>query len=515
MPSETFTYQTRCDIDAEVDQLLGQMALILSSAERHLFKDLSTGQKASDLKAEYIKKFKITARHFNAIRVQLEGKIASAKERQLAQVSLLEGKIAAIKKRLSRLKDPHKIHQKKRLLFKITEKLKKLKLNKISLCFGSKKLYQQQFSLEENGYQNHTEWLEKWRSVRNSSFFLLGSKDELQGNQSCVATVDEKGTLTLRIRLPNVISHTGKYLLIPNMYFEYGHARILQALEEGSAISYRFKRDEKGWRVFANLSYPPAPLKTSSSKGVIGVDINANHLAIVETDRFGNPIAKKSIPLNTYGKDSNCAKALIGDVCASIITWAKNKGKPLAIEKLDFTKKKMTLKEEQGPKQNRLLSSFAYKSIKSHLKARGYREGVEVKEVNPAFTSLIGRVKFAKRYGLSIHQAAALTIGRRFLGASERIPRHLKDIPDGRGGYVALPAPVRNRGKHVWSSWRILYRKLQAVLAAHFRTKRSSSLRLTCETDPFPEFTGETPVRESADTTARSACFDKSTLVFA
>jgi hypothetical protein len=125
--------------------------------------------------------------------------------------------------------------------------LKKLQsaidLKKISLCFGSKHLFQQQFHLQENGYQNHEEWLAKWQFARNNSFFLIGSKDESQGNQSCVATVEEDKRLTLRIRLPNVL---GKYLLIPHIEFGYGHDRILHALQEGKAISYRFFRDEKG-----------------------------------------------------------------------------------------------------------------------------------------------------------------------------------------------------------------------------------------------------------------------------
>ena len=518
MPSDswTFTYQTRCCIGASSDQLLIQMAEILSSAERHLFKDLSSGRKISDLKTEYIKKHQITARHFNAIRVQLEGKIASVKERQIARAACLEEKITSLTKKLQKMRDPNKIHQKKRLLFNLQEKLKKLQADieskKISLCFGSKHLFQQQFNLEENGYRSHEEWLEKWRSTRNQRFFLMGSKDESQGNQSCVATVDDNKSLTLRLRLPNAL---GKYLLIPNIYFAYGHDRILQALQEGTAISYRFHRDEKGWRVFASAGIAAPPLTTTSHQGVIGVDINVNHLAIAETDRFGNPISKTSIPLNTYGKDKNQSQALIGDVCASLVAFAKSKAKTLVIENLDFTKKKRALKEEGCAKRSRQLSSFAYKSIKEHLKARGYREGVEVKEVNPAFTSLIGRVKFAKRYGLSIHQAAALVIGRRFLKASERIPRHLDQIPDGKGGYVALPVPVRNRGEHVWSVWGKLSRKLRMVLAAHFRTKRSSSSQSTCEMDITPEFAGETPAHESVDITALSACLDDSTLVFA
>ena len=54
--------------------------------------------------------------------------------------------------------------------------------------------------------------------------------------------------------------------------------------------------------------------------------------------------------------------------------------------------------------------------------SRGYREGVEIIEVNPAYSSVVGRVKFMERYGLTVHQAAALVLARRLLGCSERIP---------------------------------------------------------------------------------------------
>jgi hypothetical protein len=86
-----------------------------------------------------------------------------------------------------------------------------------------------------------------------------------------------------------------------------------------------------------------------------------------------------------------------------------------------------------------------------------------------SFTSLIGRVKFAKRYGMTLHMAAALCIGRRFLGVSERMPQGQRDIPDGKGGHVTLDLPVRNRSRHVWHQWGQLNRKLSAALTAHFR----------------------------------------------
>jgi hypothetical protein len=35
------------------------------------------------------------------------------------------------------------------------------------------------------------------------------------------------------------------------------------------------------------------------------------------------------------------------------------------------------------------------------LTARAFKEGVEIHKVNPAYISIIGRINFAKRYGLS------------------------------------------------------------------------------------------------------------------
>jgi len=174
----------------------------------------------------------------------------------------------------------------------------------------------------------------------------------------------------------------------------------------------------KGWYVYVSVPFLKTPLETSTKKGVIGVDINANHIAIAETDHFGNPIAKRTIPLNTYGKTSHQSKALIGDMCKELVKLAKEKGKTLIIEELDFSKKKATLKEQGNTKYARMLSSFSYSAIKNGLTAKAWREGVEVCQVNPAYTSVIGRIKFANRYGLSIHHAAALTIGRRHLRAS-------------------------------------------------------------------------------------------------
>jgi hypothetical protein len=111
---------------------------------------------------------------------------------------------------------------------------------------------------------------------------------------------------------------------------------------------------------------------------------------------------------------------------------------------------------------------------------------------------------FAKKSSFfhKIHQAAALTIGRRYLRCSEKVPLALSEIPDGKDGYVTLSEPERNRGKHVGSLWRQVSKKLQTALAAPFRTAKGRSkslLKPTLETELLSRVIGASPIRESSE----------------
>ena len=359
----------------------------------------------------------------------------------------------------------------------------------IRLCFGSRRLWRKQYALEANGYSNYGEWLRDWRSARSDEFFVLGSRDETAGCQLCVATVDDDGSLTLRLRLPDALAgQHGKHLVITGIRFRYGHEQVLAALESnaeyaafrrrhgeqaarhsglGQAVSYGFKRDGKGWRVFVTTEMMDVPVETDQRRGAIGVDLNADHLAVSETDADGNWLKSWRVALVTYGKTSRQAEALIGDAVASVVAYAREAGKPIVIEKLDFRQKKSVL-EGESRKYSRMLCSFSYGKIKACLLSHGYRQGVEVHQVNPAFSSVIGRVKFMERYGLSVHQAAALVLARRLLGCSERIPRR-RVCPVGDGVQVAFSVPARKRVKHVWTYWGAVLGQLRPALAAQHR----------------------------------------------
>ena len=62
-----------------------------------------------------------------------------------------------------------------------------------------------------------------------------------------------------------------------------------------------------------------------------------------------------------------------------------------------------------------MISSFTYSKFKEILKSQANKSGLQVIEVNPAYSSLIGLVNYVKPLGLSIHMAASYVIAQRGL----------------------------------------------------------------------------------------------------
>ena len=65
--------------------------------------------------------------------------------------------------------------------------------------------------------------------------------------------------------------------------------------------------------------------------------------------------------------------------------------------------------------KNKQLSSFAYSKIIELIKARAEDNYIEVKEINPAHTSIIGSIKYSVRSRINVHHGAAVCIGRKGL----------------------------------------------------------------------------------------------------
>ena len=99
---------------------LSSYAALYGKVERTLFCRLTSGDDINSLKKDFILRFAITARQFNAVRIGVGGKISSIKERRPALIDELKKKIEKAKRIIKSLatKAPgsDKLHQKKRRL---------------------------------------------------------------------------------------------------------------------------------------------------------------------------------------------------------------------------------------------------------------------------------------------------------------------------------------------------------------------------------------------------------------
>ena len=471
------------------------MAELFGRVERCLYTDLRKGKNITDLKREYQHRFGIDARFFNSVSENLKGKIKSRAECLKNQIGDLEQKIKKTKKKIekiavrleypqnklgeiispvkkkwnsppcchiSRKKKGRKrnlaqsLRYQKTKLQKLEKKLRDLSAKKDgTLIFGGKKLWKAQFNLKKNGYANHEEWLCDWRKARSGQFFVVGSSDETAGCQNC--QLDTESNLTIKV--PTALqSKYGKKIkygriceTIYGVKFLYGQAEIDSALSHQIAISYRFVLNKNIWYLNATTEREVPAIITEANSGVIGVDLNPSVIGWARIDAEGNLADMGQYRFSILEKRSTQTSAILGDIVKSLVKRAREQRIPICVEKLDFSAKKKTMSDNEV-RYNRMLSNFAYKKFYQLLVSRASRFGVEVITVNPAYSSVIGVVKFMSMYGMSSDTAAAMVLARRARRFSERCPAN----------YARFGAVQKKR--HVWSTWAKLNRVVKSTL---------------------------------------------------
>lgn len=135
----------------------------------------------------------------------------------------------------------------------------------------------------------------------------------------------------------------------------------------------------------------------------------------------------------------------------------------------------------------RMPSSFAYSAFAQALSSACLRRGVALVRHDPSYTLIIGCVKFARRYGLSVHEAASVTI-------SERLPGSLTltlTVPTNGSVHVTLDLPVRTSSRYVWPQWNGVNKEhhKKALAALHQRVVRRAADQ-TCHLGFVPRFDG-------------------------
>ncbi|RTM14599.1 MAG: hypothetical protein EKK33_05460 [Bradyrhizobiaceae bacterium] len=513
MPAIVRTFTTRI----ESHPALAARAELESRVERKLYAALRSKREfRGDLATSFYQQFGISAKALDGIHRQLQAKLKSISELAKAHVAELGIMIETKRKRIATsqktLRRPtgrgevrppglrRSLHQQKRRLAVLESRYAaaRMSVDNPRICFGTRKLFNAQHRLEEAGFADRADWLRQWQTVRSAQFFIEGAARLPSGNPFARLTAKEDGTFDLELRLPDTLGYLAQTEAVPSghvvrsthfarLRFAHGDAEIRQALTTMKPLSYRFLRGEGGsWFVSVMLQQEfTDPSVRDFSNGCLGVDLNVDHVALTLTDATGNPLTTvkdapgnpvmtRRIDLPTFGKTRPQRLDMIRKAAAEIAALAMQLGVPVAAERLDFKRKRAELETAVGRKRARMLSSFAYSSFVEALSRVCIRKSVRLVLVNPAYTSLIGRVKFAPRYGSSVHAAAALAIARRAMALSERLPASGEGIPVllASGDRVTLPRPARIAGRHVWSSWSQLSRGLSAVHAGHRGARR-------------------------------------------
>lgn len=453
MPS----YQTL--LPNHIYPFLDSMAVLYSQIEWDMHSCLMRGEKINEVEKSLQSKYKVDSTTVRNVYHNLKGKHKSIKELRKTQTKELKGTIRSlqntIKKRLKKKqinqKDRFFIHQKKRRLAIKQHQLKALPEKAISLCFGTKKLFKAQFNLETNGYSNHNEWLQDWRKARASNFMMVGAKTYASGNQLCRLTSD--GGLTITVA-PCLLKQFSGHVKCDGIKFKYGQKFIDIALtptqhKRGNsyrngtekAVTHRFVKRKDQWYLHTTVELHDIPWISHKKNGAIGIDLNVKSIAWAYCDHEGNLKQHGQIKIDLENKSSGQTTNILSKAIGQIIEIGVDKECPIVIEKLDFSRKKSRLREHRK-RYAKMLSQFAYSKFSDLVHSKARLSAIQVEEVNPAYSSLIGMTKFMSLYGLNSGTSAALVLARRTFRFSERLPRCLN----------ALLQPV-DCNKHVWHYW--------------------------------------------------------------
>ncbi len=100
--------------------------------------------------------------------------------------------------------------------------------------------------------------------------------------------------------------------------------------------------------------------------------------------------------------------------------------KAIAIEKLGKMDKGR--RGDGNKKLRKIKQRWIYRGILEKIKIIARRKGVEVIERNPAYTTIIGMIKYAPQYSLDKDVTGAFVIGRRALGFKEELPKNYEKL---------------------------------------------------------------------------------------
>lgn len=413
---------------------LDEAAEIYGPLFRTAWRLFSCKTDAKQTKRALMAKFPVKARFVNSAMNQAKAKMASLAEIRKTQKAVLSNRVKTLEDEIFKKteewkkwhetidwKRPDKgdcaenkrrkdvLYKKKNRLHRLKQKLECFDKNNGRCCFGSRKLFLAQYHLKENGFKDHAEWKKAWRKARACSFFLIGSKDETQGNQLCQLTPKGNGRFFMKQRSIHKDDRTDYCL---GLKIPYLAEQLEKNLEEGTAVSYQFVKNKKGWYIqpCVTIERKEAP----QIEGMIGIDINDGFFAVSGATKDGSFVQFEDIP---FPKDlcSNANASKLKEAISSIFRKAEKLHYGIAIEDVNLSSKKSKTRRKGSKAYSRMLHCFPYTRYQDACESLSIRRNIPLWYSSACWTSVLGS-SYMSSLGITRHQGAAYVIALRALG---------------------------------------------------------------------------------------------------
>ena len=335
----------------------------------------------------------------------------------------VEADIRKLKTRLALVTEARKRKEKK------LENIKNLLPERI--VFGGKKLYSEKDTVGITKYaeDNKTsqkalkEWKQEFFEKRHQSMALPGRHTSKYGNFLC--KYDGKDLSVTCIDGTTTVFHDFK---LPR-YNEAFQNNFTCKPEDRQSICYNFtvKRDRKNRQyIIVSVTMKLQAYENSYyGNGAISMDINYDHFALAEIDETGKLLDQKMIRFDLVKKSTGQITNILGAAVKEVFNWCAEKDKRLIVEDIDLTIK-LASRKYGNRKGNHHMTLFAYQRIASSIENQSLRREIAFYKIDPAYTSQMGKFLFMRRYGMSIHQAAAYTIGLVGMGLYDKLAPDLR-----------------------------------------------------------------------------------------
>jgi len=305
------------------------------------------------------------------------------------------------------------------------------KQNPKKLVFGSRELFEK-LKKKHLTSKRRDELRQKWEERRYGILYSRGDKSK-EGNLN-LRLVNLNNQWYLRINLGN-----GEYVWASvirsakrktDKWIDF-ISSLEHAEKTGDWFPYTVRLKLRNGKICAQFSREESLPEVSITKdnGVIGIDINAYpfHLALVHTTKNGNLEKYERISLDKLLESSSEKRAYLSwQTAHQVVEIAKRERKAIVVENLEKLPKGR--RGDGLPKLRQRLQKWVYKGLLQKIEIVARRNGIQVIKVNPAHTSIIGKLKYAPLYNIDKDTAGAYVIARRGLGFKERLPKNYKAL---------------------------------------------------------------------------------------